>query len=256
MERAIRVALLEQELRLCQVQLTEATRINAELTGLHSKEAERVFTLVQELAYCERRSAKAEIAVEYLSELNVQNSVHVKQHIEPDRRILTLEKELQNVKHDAEMRIAVLEIEKQSLSQDNEKLKSKLENAMDTILALFSNQEFIKTAKNLDRQGSHSAGAKDQHNNLVDLMDDCLTPIKTHVNEEATTLLNDSYDPEDDDGVLPTVETPHVLSDSSHSDFSTSSYIVRFKGVRDMRTHGRIVNIPTVVRTQSPSPDS
>lgn len=249
METAIRVALIEQELRLCQAQLTEATRINTELTGHHRTEITRVATLVQELAHCERRSAKAEIAVEHLSELHVQMLAKVKQHAEPDRRILTLEKQFQNVNHDAELRISVLELEVQSLSQDNEKLKSKLENAMDTVLALCALQGSVRTTKNPKINGSRAAGAKSQSKCLIDLVDDCFAPKENCMNEEqTTTLLNASNDPEDDhENIDPTIEPSRTLSDSSHSDFSNSSYIVRFKGVRDMRKHGSIVDTPTMV---------
>lgn len=246
MESAVRMALLEQELRLCQVQLTGANRIKTELTDLHHKEQERVLTLVQELAHCERRAAKAEIAAEYFSELNVQMSAKMRRLAEPNDHILTLEKESQNAIHDAKLRNAVLELELRTVNQENEKLKAKLENAMDTVLALTLMRESTKQVKTSGIKQAYAAKAKDQHNTLIDLMDDCLTPTKKHAMEESTTLLNDSGDTDDGDDIVPTARPPQTLSQSNHSDFSNSSYIVRFKGVRDMRTHGAIVDAPKV----------
>ena len=229
----IRVALLEQDLRIRHAQLDEAMRANAHLTKLHQKEGERVFALVQELNHCEQRTAKAEIAVEYLAGLNLQIAAQVKQHEEPDQQVSALQEQLKHANHDAESRISSLETEIQNLSQDNEKLKSKLENAMDTILILSSYASTVQTP-NPASQAFHPVGTVPQHNNLIDLMDDCLTPIKSNpVEELTTTLLDESYDPDEDD--IPALdETPKVSSDFFDSDFSNSSYIVRFKGIRDM----------------------
>ena len=252
-ETDIHVALLQQELQLHQLQLAEATRVNTELTGLQRAEAERIFVLVQELAHCERRTAKAEIAVEYLSELNVQISAKIKRLEEPDQRVCTLEKQLQNAKYDAEMRISVLEMEIQNLSQDNERFKSKLENAMDTIMAFSSLQERTITAQvsGIASRAAHTARRSDHHNNLIDLMDDCLTPVKNYMAEEqTTTLLDDSYDP-DDDAPQSSIKKPQVPPDSFDSDFSNSSYIVRFKGIRDMTKGGIVMDTTTMVRNQS-----
>ena len=245
----IRIALLEQELRLCQVQLEEATRINTELTKSRQMEAERVLILTQELTHCERRTAKAEIAVEHLSELNVQIWTKVKQLEEPDQRISTLEKEIKRANDTAEMRLSLLKAEKQILSQDNEKLRLKLENAMDTILALSSLQGSASPNKKygVAGQGSQTAGAKDPNQSLIDLLGDCLSPTKKVVTEEQTiTLLNESDDP-DDGNLIPQGERPQYSSDPFDSDFSNSSYIVRFKGVRDMTKHGRIIDTPSPV---------
>ena len=229
----IRVALLEQDLRDRYAQLDETLRANAHLSELQRTEAGRVFALVQELSQCERRAAKAEIAVEYLAELNAQIAAKVKQHGHPDKQMSILEERIKYANYESETRISALEMDIQNLSLHNEKLKSKLEHAMDTILALSS---YAKTARgsNAASQAYQTLGSAAQHNNLIDLMDKSLPPTqKDPVEEQTATLPDEFYDP-DEESAPAVVDTRQIPSESLDSDFSNSSYIVRFKGIRDM----------------------
>ena len=244
----IRVALLEQELRHRHAQKTEtdhkASLLTIEverLTSLRHADAERVFVVVQELEHCERRTAKAEIGVEYLSERNVEIAAKLRNVEEPERRISALEEQVRRVNNDAEDRVSVLEMDIQGLNRDIEILKAKLENAMDTILTLSALPKAPPTTK-----ATQVFGAASHHNNLIDLMDDSLTPTSYGSNGDHTTLLDESYDPEEEVWP-PKAHVPQAISESFGSDYSNSSYIVRFKGIRDMTKPAENEDTPSFV---------
>ena len=247
----VRVALLEQELMHRNSQLEETLRENARLSQLHRDETVKVFELVRELQHCERRAAKADIAVEYFAELNVQLASKMKQNQEPDGRVSALKEELQRSSHESQESIRALEMKLHNLGLENEKLTSKLDCAMSIIIALSSVAVSSRNSNPAKSIASPVARAV-HHNNLIDLMDDCLTPTQQIPAEDPSTTLLDDIEGLEEYDVSPAIERFPSMSDSFNSDFSNSSYIVRFKGIRDMTKENAVsVSPPRIYDSKS-----